>query len=111
MRCKTVCDTMVLLMKDFNNWHSSQERTPKHTFKPKWTPDIIEWIIGQLNEMTDFVDIQYRLVKNHNISLASAGLWIEMARRVSTDMRNGLNFEDALERDRQRRNLLRKKRK
>jgi len=76
-----------------NNWHSEQERTDTHTFRPKWTPEVIEWIISQLNEMVDFVDIQYQLVKKHAISLSSAALWIEIARRVHTDMRNGLSYE------------------
>jgi len=92
-----------------NNWHDKQDRTEKNTFKPKWTPEIIEWIIGQLNEMVDFVDIQYQLVKKHAISLVSAALWIEMARRVHTDMRNGLIMAKALERDRERRNQMRRR--
>jgi len=92
-----------------NNWHDKQDRTTKHTFKPKWTPEIIKWIIAQLNEMVDFVDIQYQLVKKHEISLSSAALWIEMARRVHTDMRNGLSLDDALELDKERRNQMRKK--
>jgi len=92
-----------------NNWHSEQERTDTHTFRPKWTPETIEWIITQLNEMVDFVDIQYQLVKKHAISLSSAALWIEMARRVHTDMRNGLSMDDALELDKERRNQMRRR--
>ena len=92
-----------------NNWHDTQERTDTHTFKPKWTPEIIKWIIEQLIEMVDFVDIQYQLVKKHEIRLASAALWIEMARRVNTDMLNGLSMDDALERDQERRNLMRRR--
>ena len=94
-----------------NNWHSEQERTDTHTFKPKWTPEIIWWIIYQLIEMVDFVDIQYQLVKKHTISLASAALWIEMARRVHTDMLNGLSMAKALERDKERRNQMRRRAK
>jgi len=94
-----------------NNWHSEQERTDTHTFKPKWTPETIEWIISQLIEMVDFVDIQYQLVKKHTISLASAALWIEIARRVHTDMRNGLSAAKALERDKERRNQMRRRAK
>ena len=94
-----------------NNWHSEQERTDTHTFKPKWTPETIEWIISQLIEMVDFVDIQYQLVKKHAISLASAALWIEIARRVHTDMRNGLSMTKALELDKERRNLTRRRAK
>jgi len=94
-----------------NNWHQEQERTDTHTFRPKWTPETIEWIIAQLGEMVDFVDIQYQLVKKHAISLASAALWIEMARRVHTDTRNGLSMDDALERDQERRNLMRRRAK
>ena len=92
-----------------NNWHSEQERTDTHTFKPKWTPEIIKWIITQLNEMVDFVDIQYQLVKKHAISLSSAALWIEMARRINTDMLNGLSMAKALDRDQERRNQMRKR--
>ena len=92
-----------------NNWHQEQERTDTRTFKPKWTPEIVEGIIGQLNEMVDFVDIQYQLVKKNEICLASAALWIEMARRVHTDMLNGLSVAKALERDKERRNQMRKK--
>ena len=94
-----------------NNWHSEQERTDIHTFKPKWTPETIEWIISQLNEMVDFVDIQYQLVKKHAISLASAALWIEMARRVNTDMLNGLSMTKEFERDKERRNQMRRRAK
>ena len=94
-----------------NDWHDKQDRTIKNTFKPKWTPETIEWIISQLNEMVDFVDIQYQLVKKHTISLASAALWIEMARRVHTDMLNGLSMAKALERDQERRNLTRRRAK
>lgn len=96
-------------MNDFNTWHEKQKRTAKHTFAPKWTPEIILWIIGKINEMTDFVDIQYHLVKNEKISLATAGLWIEMARRVRDDMDNGLTIEEALVRDKERRNLMRRR--
>jgi len=94
-----------------NDWHSEQERTDTHTFRPKWTPEIIEWIITQLIEMVDFVDIQYQLVKKHEISLSSSALWIEMARKVNTDMLNGLSMDKALERDRERRNLMRRRAK
>ena len=59
--------------------------------------------------MVDFVDIQYQLVKKHEISLSSAALWIEMARRVHTDMLNGLSMTNALARDKERRNQMRKK--
>ena len=94
-----------------NNWHSEQERTDTRTFKPKWTPEIIEGIISQLNEMVDFVDLQYQLVKKHEICLASSALWIEMARRVHTDMLNGLSMTYALARDKERRNQMRRRAK
>ena len=94
-----------------NDWHDTQERTEKNTFKPKWTPEIIKWIIAQLGEMVDFVDIQYQLVKKFEVSLASAALWIEIARRVHTDMRNGLSMDDALELDKERRNQMRRRAK
>jgi len=92
-----------------NNWHDKQDRTEKNTFKPKWTPETIEWIIGQIIEMVDFIDIKYQLVKKHAISLSSAALWIEMARRINTDMLNGLSMAKALERDQERRNQMRKR--
>jgi len=92
-----------------NNWHDKQDRTEKSTFKPKWTPETIEWIITQLIEMVDFIDIKYQLVKKHAISLSSAALWIEMARRINTDMLNGLSMDKALERDQERRNLMRRR--
>ena len=63
----------------------------------------------QLHQMVDFVDIQVWLVKNYDISLASAALWIEMARRVMADMQNGLTIDEALERDLERRNEMRRK--
>ena len=94
-------------MKKFNTWHDKQDRTDRQTFKPKWTPETIEWIIEALNQMVDFIDIQYNLVKKYKISLASAALWIEMARRVHTDMRNGLDMDEALKLDRERRNQMR----
>jgi len=43
--------------------------------------------------------------------LASAALWIEIARRVHTDMLNGLSMNDALERDKERRNQMRRRAK
>ena len=94
-----------------NDWHDKQERTDTHTFKPKWTPETIEWIIAQLGEMVNFIDIQYQLVKKHEISLSSSALWIEMARRVHTDTRNGLSMANALERDKERRNQMRRRAK
>jgi len=47
-----------------NNWHDTQDRTEKNTFKPKWTPEIIKWIIEQLNEMVDFVVFSINLSRN-----------------------------------------------
>jgi len=41
--------------------------------------------------------------------LSAAALWIEMARRVHTDTRNGLSMDDALERDQERRNQMRRR--
>ena len=92
-----------------NTWHDKQERVLSGTFKPKWTPEIILSIIDRVNQMTDFIDLQYQLVKENNIRLGAAALWIEKARRVDTDMKNGLTIDEALERDRERGNLLRRK--
>ena len=96
-------------MKHNNTWHDKQERVVRGTFKPKWTPEIILLIIERINQMTDFMDLQYQLAKENDIKLVSAALWIEKARRVDTDMKNGLSIDEALERDRERGNLLRRK--
>ena len=96
-------------MKHNNTWHDTQERVAGGTFKPKWTPEIILLIIERVNQMTDFMDLQYQLAKENDIKLVSAALWIEKARRVDTDMKNGLSIDEALERDRERGNLLRRK--
>lgn len=98
-------------MNEFNTWHEEQPKTTSNRFKPLWTQDTVLWIIKELNEMTDFADIQYQLVKDYSISTASACLWIEMARRVMKDMQNGLSIEDAIERDRERRNQKRRQHK
>ena len=98
-------------MKNFNTWYKDQERTDKQTFKPKWDKEIILLIIEDLNKMVDFMDIQYRIAKSRMVSLATAGLWIEMSRRVMVDMKNGLTIDEALDRDRERRNQLRRKTK
>lgn len=98
-------------MKKFNTWHQDQEKTKNNTFKPGWNKDIILSIIDDINRMVDFVDIQFKLVKENKISPASASLWIKMSRRIMTDMQNGLNIDESLERDRERRNLMRRKTK
>lgn len=98
-------------MNEFNTWHDDQPKNTTKRFKPLWTQDTVLWIIKEVNEMTDFVDIQYQLVKDYDISTASAGLWIEMARRVMKDMQNGLSIEDAIKRDRERRNQKRRQHK
>lgn len=92
-----------------NTWAKTQPRTRKQTFQPKWDKDTVFEIMEQLHQMVDFVDIQVWLVKNYDISLASAALWIEMARRVMADMQNGLTIDEALERDLERRNEMRRK--
>ena len=94
-----------------NTWAKDQPRTKKQTFKPKWDNAAIIEIIDQLKQAVDFVDTQIWLVKNYGISLASAALWIEMGRRVMVDMQNGLTLDQALERDKERRNQLRRKAK
>lgn len=95
-------------MTHINTWHENQQRTEKKTFAPKWTNETLLWIIEQVKHMNDFIDIQVALVKKYKISLASAELWIEMSRRIMKDMNNGLSLEDALERDKERRNISRR---
>jgi len=95
-------------MNDFNTWHDKQPKTTSNRFKPKWTVDTVLWIIKELNQMTNYADLQYQLVKDYSISMASAGLWIEMSRRVMKDMNNGLSLEDAIKRDKERRNQRRR---
>lgn len=92
-----------------NTWAKDQPRASKQTFKPAWDKEGILEIIEQLKQAVDFVDIQVWIVKNYGVSLATAALWVEMARRVMVDMQNGLNFSQAMERDRERRNLMRRK--
>lgn len=100
-------------MSEFNTWHDKQEKVidsrGSSVFAPKWNNDTILWIIDQLNQMVDFVDIQYALVKQYKIVPASASLWIEMSRRVMVDMQNGLTIDQALEKDKERRSLFRRK--
>lgn len=96
------------IMNDFNTWHDKQPKTISNRFKPQWTVDTVLWIIKELNQMTNYADLQYQLVKDYNISMASAGLWIEMSRRVMKDMNNGLSLEDAIKRDKERRNQRRR---
>lgn len=92
-----------------NTWAKDQPRTKRQTFKPKWDKETIIEIIEQIKQMVDFVDIQVWIVKTCDVSLATAGLWIEMARRVMVDMQNGLTYEEAMERDKERRNAMRRK--
>lgn len=94
-----------------NTWHEDQPKGKKNRFQPKWDKDTVLWIISQLDGMVDFADIQYQLVKDYEISMASASNWIEMSQRVMKDLRNGLDIEAALDRDRERRNLRRRKNK
>lgn len=95
-------------MTTFNTWHQNQERTSKNTFKPKWDREAVLYIIEELNRMSDFIDIQYYLVKKYTISLATAAKWIDMSRLIMVDMNNGLSYNQAIDRDRVRRNLKRK---
>lgn len=95
------------------DWYNQQPRggNKPYRFAPKWKPETILSIIDDVNKMTDFVDIQVRLVKEYGIGLDSAAGWIEIARRVQGDMNNGLTLEKALERDHERRNIMRRKKK
>lgn len=94
-----------------NTWYEKQERTAKATFKPTWTKDGILWIIDRINEMTNYDDLLYQIIKKFNIALFTSRTWVEMAKRIDKDMKNGLTWEEAADRDRQRRNLMRKKAK
>lgn len=92
-----------------NTWAKDQPRAKKQTFKPTWDKEGVLEIIAQVRQMVDFVDIQVWIVKSYGVSLATAGLWIEMARRVMVDMDNGLTYEEAMARDKERRNQMRRK--
>jgi hypothetical protein len=92
-----------------NTWAKDQPRTKKQTFKPKWDKNTVVEIMEQVSQMVDFVDIQFYLVKQYDISVATAALWIEMARRVMKDVDNGLSLDEALARDKERRNKMRRK--
>ena len=91
-----------------NTWHLNQTRTEKNTFKPKWDKETVLWIIEEVNKMTNFIDIQYQLVKKYGISLASAALWIEMSRRITVHVAAGLSIDEALEHDKKVRNQIRR---
>lgn len=91
-----------------NTWYSQQKRNEKNLFVPKWNKDTIIWITAQLNEMVPFTDIQMQLIKDYGISLVSTYSWISMTRRIMKDVQNGLSLDEALERDRERRNLFRR---
>jgi hypothetical protein len=93
------------------HWSKKQPRggSKPYRFSPKWELKTMWWIIDRLNNMVDFIDIQYRLAKDYGVSIKTAANWIEIARRVMVDMRNGLSIENALERDKERRNMLRRK--
>lgn len=94
-----------------NTWHAEQKRTENNTFVPKWNRDTIVWMIEQIRQMVDFVDIQYQLAKEYKISLQNSALWVEMARRIMKDVDNGLTLDEAMERDQERRNVKRHKSK
>ncbi len=98
-------------MKKANTWYENQDRTSKKTYQPKWTPATIKSIILDLESMTDLPDLQYKLVKQYDIGLRSAELWVEMTRRIMKDMGNGMTLEQAIETDRVRRNLIRSRKK
>ena len=91
-----------------NDWYKKQATTARGTFMPKWDRKTIMDIISQLEVMHDVIDIQYGLIKKFGISIYSARLWVEMARRIMTDMHNGLNVNDAFDRDKERRNNFRR---
>lgn len=94
-------------------WYNDQPRGGEkpYRFAPKWSPETIQWIIDQLSEMTDVAEIQIKLIRDYDIGARSADKWIEIARRVMVDIQNGLTIDQALERDRERRNMLRRKNK
>lgn len=92
-----------------NTWHDKQKRNEKNLFAPKWDQKTITWMIGEIEQMTDVAEIQLTLIKDYKISLVTAYSWVEMARRIMKDLNNGLSLEDAIERDRVRRDVYRRK--
>src|SRR5690349_8357088 len=94
-----------------NDWYKRQPRggNKPYRFTPKWTTQTVLWIIDRLNDKEDFVDIQVKLIKDYGIGMRSAGNWIEMARRIMTDLNNGVTIGNALARDEERRNMMRRK--
>lgn len=94
-------------------WYKYQPRGGKkpYRFAPKWTPETILDIIEQITNMTPVSEIQVSIIKEYGVGARSADNWIEIARRVMVDLQNGLTLEQALERDRERRNMLRRNKK
>lgn len=87
-----------------NTWHKNQPRTAKSTFKPKWTPKTIEWMMAEVKKGTEDIDIQYQLIKDYEISHASSKLWLEMAKRTIEWLKQGMTLEEAIDHDRKWRN-------
>lgn len=92
-----------------NTWHAQQPKNSIKRFAPKWDIDTIYFINKKLSLMQDFIDIQYDVAKKYNVTLNTAGKWIEMTRRIMIDVANGLSIEEAVERDRLRRNQMSRK--
>lgn len=91
-----------------NNWHKDQTRTDKKTFQKTWDKETILWITSELEKMTELIDIQVGVVRKYDVVLSTAIRWVEIAHRIMGDMHNGLSYEEAEERDRERRNVLRR---
>jgi hypothetical protein len=93
------------------HWSKKQLRggTKPYRFSPKWDSSTMTFIISELEKMTNFVDIQYQLVKQYGICIDTASNWIEIARRVMIDIKNGFSMDKAIARDKERRNLFRRK--
>lgn len=98
-------------MNAFNTWHVNQNRNERNRFLPKWSVETIHYIWDRLKKMDNFHNIQFDLIKQYSISTATAQSWIEITRRIMKDVQNGLTFDEALERDKQRRTEMRRKKK
>lgn len=93
------------------DWYKNQPRggSAPYRFSPKWRIDTIRWIMAKLSEDIGIADIQYQLVKDYGIGLASALQWVKMSQRIQASINEGLSIESAIERDRVFRNESRRK--
>lgn len=95
------------------DWYKQQPRggNKPYRFAPKWNIQTIMSIIDGLGKNVPLLDMQVGIVKMYDVSLESAGNWIDIARRVEADLNQGFTIGEALERDHDRRNQMRRKTK